>query len=52
MYSVCKEMHYHLEKSYKLNHTSNAKSNRSFNSSNIVSSIVTQFYQKIKHFFM
>ena len=34
---------------YILNHTSNAKSNRSFNITYIVSSIVTQFYQKLKH---
>ena len=32
-----------------LNHTSNAKSNRSFNIIYIVSSTVTQFYQKLKH---
>ena len=38
--------------SYILNHTSNAKSNRSFNIIYIVSSIVTQFYQEIKHLFM
>ena len=35
-----------------LNHTSNAKSNRSFNITYIVSSIVTQFYQKLKHLFL
>ena len=33
---------------YILNHTSNAKSNRTFNITYIVSSIVTQFNQKLK----
>ena len=37
---------------YILNHTSNAKSNRSFNITYIVLSTVTQFYQKLKHLFM
>ena len=37
---------------YILNYTSIAKSNRSFNSTHIVSSIVTQFYKKLKHLFM
>ena len=32
-----------------LNHTSNAKSNRTFTITYIVSSIYTQFYQKLKH---
>ena len=36
----------------KLNHTSNAKSSRTFNITYIVLSIVTQFYQKLKHLFM
>ena len=35
-----------------LNHSSNAKSNRNFNITYNVSSIVTQFYQKFKHVFM
>ena len=35
-----------------LNHTSNANSNRTFNIIYIVSPIVTQFYQKLKHLFM
>ena len=35
-----------------LNHTSNAKSNRTFNITYIVSSIEKQFYQKLKHLFM
>ena len=37
---------------YILNHTSNTKSNRTLNITYIVSSIVTQFYQKLKHLFM
>ena len=37
---------------YILNHTSNAKSNRSFNITYFVSSIVTPFYKKLKHLFM
>ena len=37
---------------YILNHTSNAKSNRTFNITYVVSSIVTQFYQKVKRLFM
>ena len=32
-----------------MNHTSNAKSNRTFKITYIVSSIVTQFYQKFFH---
>ena len=32
--------------------TSNAKSNRTFNITYIFSSIVTQFYQKLKYLFM
>ena len=35
-----------------LNHTANAKSNRTFKITYIVSSIVTQFYQKLKRLFM
>ena len=35
-----------------LNHTSNAKSNSSFNITYIVSSVVTQFYQNLKHLFL
>ena len=35
-----------------LNHTSNAKSNRNFNIAYIVSSIVTQFNEKIKRLFI
>ena len=35
-----------------LNHTSNPKSDRSFNITYIVSSIVTQFSQKLKHLFI
>ena len=36
---------------YILYHTSNAKSNRSINITYIVSAIVTQFYQNLKHSF-
>ena len=37
---------------YILNHTSNAKSNRTINIRYIVSPIVTQFYQTLKHLLM
>ena len=49
---LCQEKCFSEKFFHILNHTSNAKSNRRFNITYTVLSIVTQFYQKLKHLFL